>query len=292
MTQTRDRVAEATLVPPLESALDYLTVTGRTVDHRLALKTMGHQLVRELQADGHDSRAFGWKGYQGEMCQWVTWGERDDGVMLRISGPWSQEYWPLVYPLADNVSRIDLAVTAALPFIHADLAAEAYRGACASSRLRGKPLKVKYVCDSDGGSTCYLGSRRSDLFARLYNKAAESGRPEYGDCWRWELEAKGDTAKHYAAHIAASTKPAELIAATVADYFGRRGARVLFDSQDCAHIRALPLEKTDDDRRLQWFRQQVAPIVGRMSARVGRDHILGALGLTVDTSSVSITPGP
>lgn len=280
------------LVAPLESALDYLTCTGRTTEHRHALRAIGHQFIRELQADGHDSRPFNWKGYEGETCEWATWGERDDGAMLRISGPWSAEYFDLVYPLADNVSRIDLAVTAALPFVHADLAADAYRSACAAARLRGKALKVKYVTDSDGGSTVYLGSRKSELFARLYNKEAESKREEYKHCWRWELEAKGSTAKHYAEYIASTTSRPGLIAGTVADYFAKRGAPANFDSHDCTHIRPLPLEKSDDDRRMEWFRQQVAPIVGRMSARVGRGRMLEALGLTVDTSSGSTAPSP
>lgn len=276
---------ERVLVPPIESALDYLTVTGRHADHRRQLRDVGHQLVRELQADGHDARGFTWKGYQGETCEWCTWGERDDGTLLRISGPWSNEYFDTIYPMADNVSRIDLAVTANVGEIPNDLAADTYRLACASARLRGRPLRVAYTCDSEGGSTVYLGRRVSDLFARLYNKEAESRRPEYVGCWRWELETKGSTAKHYADNLAGCTNRAGLIGGTVADHFGRRGAPVMFDSQDMKGIRPLPLERSDDDRRMKWLKNQVAPILGKMSARVPAHELASLLGLSATVSA-------
>lgn len=271
-------MAENCLLTPLESALDYLTVTGRRTEARRDLKDVGHSLIRELEADGHDRRPFQWKGYLGEACAWATWGEREDGTMLRISGPWSSEYFDTVYPMADNVSRIDLAVTARAVGDDGDLAGQAFRSASAAASLRGKPLKVSYVCSNSGGSTVYLGSRLSDLFGRLYNKSAESGLAEYSECWRWEIEVKGKSAKHYADNIASATNRPGLILASVGNYFARRGVEPRFDAGNWRAIRPLPLEKSDDQRRLKWLQAQVAPVVHKMSGRVDRTTLLSTLG--------------
>ena len=45
----------------------------------------------------------------------------------------------------------------------------------------------------DGGATCYIGSRSSRQFLRVYNKAAQSGG--HTDSIRWELEFKKEAAE-------------------------------------------------------------------------------------------------
>jgi DNA relaxase NicK len=56
----------------------------------------------------------------------------------------------------------------------------------------GAAQKASTVKSSDGGMTCYIGSRQSERFIRVYNKGVESGQG--GDWIRLELETKGETA--------------------------------------------------------------------------------------------------
>lgn len=45
--------------------------------------------------------------------------------------------------------------------------------------------------------TLYIGSRKSEMFWRIYDKAAEMGRPELSPLWRFELELKGERARQF-----------------------------------------------------------------------------------------------
>lgn len=45
--------------------------------------------------------------------------------------------------------------------------------------------------------TLYIGSRKSELFWRIYDKAEELGRPELSPLWRIELELKGERAQQF-----------------------------------------------------------------------------------------------
>jgi hypothetical protein len=45
--------------------------------------------------------------------------------------------------------------------------------------------------------TLYIGSRKSEIFWRVYDKAEELGRPELAPLWRIELELKGERARQF-----------------------------------------------------------------------------------------------
>lgn len=61
----------------------------------------------------------------------------------------------------------------------------------------GSARKWSQVSGSDGGQTIYIGSRQSEKFLRVYDKAIESGQLDRP--WtRFELEIKGDTARKVA----------------------------------------------------------------------------------------------
>jgi hypothetical protein len=57
----------------------------------------------------------------------------------------------------------------------------------------GTRTKVAAIEDE----TLYIGSRKSLIFWRIYNKAIEMGRPEMSPLWRIELELKGERAQQF-----------------------------------------------------------------------------------------------
>lgn len=95
--------------------------------------------------------------------------------------------------LGANVTRIDIAIDH-----YGWLDLEGYKAAldegAAVTRARDWNL-----IDGRTGKTLYVGSRTSEKFLRIYDKAAESGHE--GHWYRIELECKGDTARGVALHV-------------------------------------------------------------------------------------------
>ncbi len=88
----------------------------------------------------------------------------------------------------------------------------------------------------EGGATCYIGSRSSRQFLRVYNKAAQSGGRT--DSIRWELEFKKDAA----------------------EFVSRRLVREDWGAIFCEHLvqvvdfrDRVPGKRGDRTRRVGWF---------------------------------------
>jgi len=64
---------------------------------------------------------------------------------------------------------------------------------CSVGQFTGTAQKCATINSSDGGQTLYIGSRQSERFVRVYDKAVESGQP--GDWKRLEMETKGEVAR-------------------------------------------------------------------------------------------------
>lgn len=106
---------------------------------------------------------------------------------------------------APKITRLDLAKDAldegiSLPEIWRDI--DGKRGV-------GRTQKFSQVQGSDGGHTIYAGSRQSERFARIYDKAKEQG-DNIGDYKRCELELKGDVARAVAKMLDESEKWGEI----------------------------------------------------------------------------------
>lgn len=89
-----------------------------------------------------------------------------------------------------SITRLDLAkdlqgVSISLDAIYQALEQGAYSGTA---------RKFAQIHSLDGGNTIYVGSRQSEKFIRIYNKAAQSKIP--GALWfRFEIETKGMVAR-------------------------------------------------------------------------------------------------
>ena len=157
-----------------------------------------------------------------------------------------------------SITRLDLAkdlqgVSVSLDSIYQALEQRAYSGTA---------RKFAQIHSADGGNTVYIGSRQSEKFVRIYNKAAQVNLP--GELWfRFEIETKGMVARSVAQAIVQS----EAWSATFDTI-----AKHMVDIQDSEHYRkffpgtlaeiGIPkLEKQTD--REKWIQQQVIPAVVR-----------------------------
>jgi hypothetical protein len=109
--------------------------------------------------------------------------EADGYAMISCSGYAAHiEAERLRYIPCWRPSRIDIAVDVARTF---DVPG-------AYAHWQGK-TRTKITAIED--QTLYIGSRKSEIFWRIYNKAEELGRPELSPLWRIELELKGERAR-------------------------------------------------------------------------------------------------
>lgn len=130
----------------------------------------------------------------------------------------------------------------------------------------GTARKWSFLKGDDGGCTAYIGSRHSDKFLRIYDKAIESGN--VGRPWtRFELEFKGDAARQTAIRFMATPE-------------AERGAMIkglmkgLFNPDDAfyqslmdAESYHIPAAKNTEDNTVEWLLNSVAKTLAKTIIR-------------------------
>ena len=228
-----------------------------------------------------DTRPWAWRGYVGASAGQAAWGIREDGAILQMSG--QAAAWGALCDLPyTGVPRVDVQCTVwglsspeTVPRTAAALAARAREGAT------GRPWSVRLEDGHGDGDTCYVGSRQSAWFLRIYDKGAESGEAQYEGAVRFEVEAHDECA----AALYGSRQKGPLVGATaagvVAGYLAHRGLRQMLPvSVGYTAPARVPREVTPTERTLNWLGEGVAPTIARLlGAGLTRAQIGGILGL-------------
>ena len=260
-------------------AIDWLTITATDAVKRRGLCALGERLVASERKGGNDVRDWRWKAFDGQHCKRATWGRREDCDILQLSGELADEQLDHAYLTGDHCTRIDLAVTWKGGESGRNYAAETEAGVLAWKETSRSTLKVKTICD-DGRPNCtYLGSRTSDIFARVYDKGCESGEPALDGFWRWELEVKGQPAQRTIAALHSCGNRSTLIRDAVCEHFARRGSRPEWCGVDptlCINALRSP---SDDSTRLGWLASSVRPAVQRLLLNGHANAVFEALGM-------------
>jgi DNA relaxase NicK len=219
-------------------------------------------------------------GYRGWVSGQIQIGERHDGLYFRASGEAAEHVWKEATELGYRASRIDLAATVWYDRARQEVAREAYAASTSVVHRAGRPPSGGLYLNASGGSTCYVGSRSSEKYGRIYDKAAESGSADYRNSWRYELELKGDSAAVTAVQLSKKSDYRRVISEYVAGYFAPRGVRIDWHGVEPNDLPDPTGRLSDDDSRLAWLASAVAPAVRQLSSRIGLSELLGALGLS------------
>lgn len=224
----------------------------------------------------------GWKmsGYSGWRCGRCEYGSREDGAIIRLSSALAASEWWDVYQVTERCSRIDLQVTLKCDEDPTSeiLAMRAMTGKFYENR--GDGPKITMWLDSENGATIYLGSRRSDLYFRAYNKAAQSKLPEYEGCLRLELEVKNHLALHVIGLMLAAETVQQGILSVIDSYCGNRGIVTNFSSTVLGSLSEPSTIYPDALRSLEFLRRQVAPTVQRLIGLGLTGEVHESLGLS------------
>ena len=210
--------------------MDWLTLTHQSSEFHHPFNHYG-RMVLDTEEDSEHKR-FPWKlrGYEGWHVGRASHGIRDGGSILQLSGQAAADRLDTATYLADNVSRVDIAVTVRLDPPDPDLEREHWGQYLAWLQSEGSAMKGKLECSSDGSATMYVGRRTSPRYFRIYNKELEDRDAQGGDydgrydgCHRYELEVKGDQARPLAEEVSMAPLPGYHITCLVAGYCRQHG---------------------------------------------------------------------
>jgi len=269
----------------IESQADWLTLTHPDWEPISNFNLWSHAVLRAEESGGNKRTPWGMKGYQGWHCGRASWGVRDQGAILCLSGDAAHQRLHTALDLATNVTRLDLAVTVRLDPPDTDLEARHWREYYEWHAERHSTMKGTIVRGVDASHTMYVGSRQSELFLRIYNKDAESRNkrtrepdPRYIGCHRYELEVKGDRARKLAHQVSLSPTPNGLVRGLVADYLVTHGIEDSLVAESREAILPGFRRRSDVDTKLDWLAHQVRSTCDWLKDHGHQAKVLHALG--------------
>jgi DNA relaxase NicK len=261
---------------PVAATVDWLSFSAGGSGAGARLLEWRDQRFAVLGTEGHIEKQYGSHGYQYRQRGAVSIGVGSRHVLCQLSGSEAELSWRDLAGLAENVSRIDLAVTARTGDGTDSLARENYAVAQSRPRGRGKPTQLTLIQGEDRGDTLYVGARASDVRGRLYDKWRESGDDAYRDCWRWEVQYRRGYAMSALRSLTTSSDARSSITATVASWFSSRGVRAAFGVDGDPLATGDSRAASDDERWLKWARRCVQPRARELAVRYGWRYVAEA----------------
>lgn len=262
--------------PHISASVDYLTVTAQGSKATAKLMDCLFNSISRSDLETIRSRKWKFMSYVGHRGEGVRYGVSEHGGIAILSGAQAATLWPLIAPSRSRCTRIDLAVTLSLSEPRIGLATDYY-----TSLLEQGERYSTVVHNTRGGQTCYVGSRSSEQFGRVYDKGAEQGK-KAGYHWRYEVEIKKPRSESVVTTLLGEQHPLPWILAYVYKWFAARGIQPLFESTNkCSAIEILSRISTADTT-LQWLSTSVAPSVQRLISNGKREQVYLALGLPLE----------
>lgn len=272
----------------LESQVDWLTAGTHHERNTDLLAAHAVAWIAAEQFGGNTVHPWHLMGFVGSRCGRVRWGTRGRGGLLQLSGDLAKLRWYDADRLADTMSRVDLAVTIRSEPPRTSLGLEAYGTAREAYQMKNMYSTPRLVTDAAGGTTVYVGDRSSDIFLRLYNKEQESlarkdflEAEHYHGCWRYEVEYKGERANAARATLQKAQLQPDAVADLVYHEFQAHHIWPEFGAITPRSLIGGFRRRSDNDRRLAWFKTAVAPAVKALLDSGRRLELEDALGLTL-----------
>lgn len=244
------------------------------------------EFIHEQRQKGEREYARSSNGIDWWGSSHVHIGCRDGERFVRASGPGSDAVFGRCHGSYSSLSRLDLAATCSFGSPQGEAATALYRGFCELPPAFGQPRGSRLVADSKGGNTCYVGSRTSDVYLRLYDWGVAHGSGAAETTWRFEAELKGSVANDYAALLMSETQRELAAAAMVRTLFTDRRIECPWNSAPNRPM-ARPRRKTEEEEKLKWLSEQVSPTCRKLIESGYIEACIEALGLA---SYVSIRP--
>lgn len=268
----------------VSAGLDYISLTMQNDNPNVVMwQEAALAYLKSLESTLGGMQLSKRLGYEGLSIGGSFVGRRDRDTVSVFSGERAKVAYPLLYRSDTHVSRVDVQVSYQFN-VSASNVAEAARNAVERDNRKigaARQRNATLIEDLRGGATCYVGTRTSEQFARIYNKEAESGEEAYARTWRYEVQLKNRLAQKLCEQLATNTYSPEQHAMTfVKQWLRHRGVSAPWKAE--AELLPLPRrekEPTEHEKKLDWLRTQVRPALRSLLKYGLKDAILEALGL-------------
>lgn len=263
----------------VDLGVDWITATAAGKKNYIRQTKTAERLIEQERDRGNRPVRVTLEGYAGYSCGQIFAGALNGTMLMRLSGSLAQDNWKEIYDQSTNVSRLDLQATVkytpGVPTLYQRVERDVLKK-LAQSKAR---LDVGIRRNRLKGATCEIGSRRSDRYARIYDKHKESRDDSFTDCWRWELELKRKYAAAIAKHIVTSNDEQSAINSYIVKSFQGFGVSRMWPATQRLYnsIRGHP--RTEVGRSLEWLAAGVSKRVAWLVAQGELDSVLHALGL-------------
>lgn len=268
----------------IDAGIDYISLTMQNDNpnvqawHRAALAYLEH--ISAQVGEMNETKRL---GYEGITVGGSFVGKRERDTIAIFSGERAKVAFERLYRRDTHVSRMDVQVSYRYRVSTNNVAQVARNNVDRANRRisSARQRNATLMEDLRGGATCYVGTRTSEQFARIYNKEAESGKEEFARVWRFEVQLKNKLAVKLAEQIAGQTYTTTNHSVVfVKQWLSHRGVPTPWQ----ADAELLPLPKVEkpnsqNDEKLLWLRTQVRPALRTLLKYGLRDAILEALGL-------------
>lgn len=263
----------------LEVGVDWMTATVRHGAEQRALARLADDWLLDRGCEGYRIHGWKWNNYTGSQTDGISFGSREDGWIIRVSGPMATRHWLTIATWATNISRFDVQATVLSSMQREDHAAAYFAKLSDDPRVTSGIVTTRLIESTPDGSTLYVGSRSSDRMFRIYDKTAESLYDYPERSWRYEIEYKGDRAKKVADGIRQDRHPTQAIFDCLQTAYTSYGVAVPADRPGWEWRDAAIKHTSDDERRLAWLRRCIRPCVSKLSQAFGVERVLTSLGV-------------
>lgn len=278
----------------IESQVDWLTVSAHGEVSAGRMLDYARSLAKEEVRRGARRRPFRLMGYEGEHIGRIEYGQRDNAsALLRLIGESAAENLDQSLSLADTVTRVDLATTWRADPPDEYMGRNTYALAELFYRANPKAARPSFTGDSDGGFTCYLGSRESQSYLRVYNKEAEciakgddEGVERYRACWRYELECKASLAGAMAHTVAERQDRPDYVREYLASFLDAHGIAAPFVTGAPMSLLKGFRRRADAESRLRHLARNVKPTVTWLRSEGRENQVRDALGFDSGEASL------
>lgn len=273
-----------TLGDVIDAGIDYISLTMKN-DNPFTLSWYSNALayIQEIADTGIELSERRRLGYEGYSAGGSFVGVRDHDTTAVFSGERAKVAFDRLYRSDCHVSRLDVQVSFRYNISTTNVAQGARNQVVRSNKVisSARQRNATLIEDLKGGATCYIGTRTSEQFARIYNKDAESGDKAYERVWRYEVQLKNKLASKLAEQIAGKTYTRTNHALVfVKQWLAHRGVSTPWQAD--AELLPLPTDRVPHSQietKLDWLRTQVRPSLRSLLKYGLRDAILEALGL-------------
>lgn len=263
----------------ISTGIDWITATSTTPTKCLFMRTVANVWQEERKKQGYRERPYAGNGYTGTYVDGITYGERDDGAMLRLSGEVAKEHAYKVPVWSDRISRIDFQATLQDDNYENDWASRTAYRAMEDKRVVAGQTKWSRLQGSDGGTTFYLGRRISQRFYRVYDKTAESKGLYPQRTWRWEVEYKGPRAETWGMRIKSLNWTADDSMKAVKGAFSDYGFQLPCLGAVFPYTDTSPREPSNDERKIDYLKKCIKPMMLRLLEAYDRSMLLECIGM-------------